>query len=150
MKSNIDGARSTANENKLVERKIYGESNICAIIVTFNIGKGLFKCFESIKHQVDEVVIVDNNSNAETIQVLNEFEKLSDVNIIYNKENRGIAAALNQGVKYAIENNYDWVITLDHDSEATENMIKKMLTIYMRIAINPLFHQGFALSFRHC
>lgn len=44
-------------------------SNICAIIVTYNIGKDLYKCFNSIVNQVDKVVIVDNGSSKETIMI---------------------------------------------------------------------------------
>ncbi len=104
------------------------KSSVCAIIVTYNVGKNLLKCFNSIYNQVNEVVIIDNGSNVETISVLNELEKIPNTNkVFYNKENLRIAAALNQGVKYAIENGYEWVVTLDHDSIATSDMIEKML-----------------------
>jgi len=89
------------------------------------------RCFDSIENQVDEVVVVDNGSDKETICVLNTLEKTRDnVKIFYNGENLGIAAAQNIGVKYAIEKKYTWILTLDHDSEATPNMVDKMLFAY--------------------
>ncbi len=39
---------------------------IGAVIVTFNIGEQLIQTVESILNQVDEVVIVDNHSSANT------------------------------------------------------------------------------------
>lgn len=42
-------------------------SKICAIIVTYNTGNNLYDCFNAIKNQVQEVIIVDNGSNCETI-----------------------------------------------------------------------------------
>lgn len=110
--------------------------NICCIIVTYNIGKNLEKCFFSIKDQVDKVVIVDNGSNSETIDYLNKIQKEYDIELILNHSNMGIAFALNQGVRYALENNYKWILTMDNDSEATKNMIKTMLSIYNNIEDN--------------
>ncbi|WP_161626392.1 glycosyltransferase family 2 protein [Caldanaerobacter subterraneus] len=115
---------------------MYDKSSICAIIVTFNIGKDLFKCFDSVKDQVNEVVIVDNGSNQETTVILNEMEKNEKVKVIYNGVNLGIAFALNQGVKYAINKGYDWVLTLDHDSKVTPGMIDKMLSAYNKLSNN--------------
>jgi rhamnosyltransferase len=40
--------------------------------------------------------------------------------LIENRENRGIAAALNTGVRWAIENKYEWVALFDQDSVVPE------------------------------
>ena len=60
--------------------------------------------------------------------MLNELEK--EVTVIYLEDNKGIASALNKGIKYSIEKGYNWILTLDHDSIITDNMIKNMLTCY--------------------
>ncbi|MGL5354437.1 MAG: glycosyltransferase [Clostridium sp.] len=112
-------------------------NNVCCIIVTYNIGSDLYKCFNSIYNQVDKVVIVDNGSDKKTIEVLNEIEKdYKDTTIVYNKDNLGIATALNQGIEYAISNNYEWVLTMDNDSEATVNMVSAMKSVYESIDAN--------------
>lgn len=109
-------------------------NNVCCIIVTYNIGKELYKCFDSIYNQVDKVVIVDNGSDNITIGVLNEIEaKNKDVTIIYNVNNEGIATALNKGIEYAMKNNYEWVLTMDNDSEATHNMVNTIKKVYESI-----------------
>ncbi|MBB6713519.1 glycosyltransferase [Clostridium gasigenes] len=108
--------------------------NVCCIIVTYNIGISFYKCFNSIYNQVDKVIVVDNGSDKNTIKVLNEIEKeYKDITIVYNKENQGIATALNQGIQYAISNNYEWVLTMDNDSEATNNMVNTMKNVYESI-----------------
>jgi len=104
------------------------KNSICAIIVTYRIGRKVMKCFDAIVNQVDEIVIVDNGSDEETISVLTEIKKENHgVKIFYNQTNLGIAAALNIGVDYAIKNGYDWILTLDHDSEAEQDMVEKLL-----------------------
>lgn len=105
-------------------------NKVCSIIVTYNIGNDFYNCFNSIINQVDKVIIVDNGSNQETKEVLKKIQLNDKVEIIYNVTNLGIAVALNQGVYYAIEKKYDWVLTMDNDSEATPNMVKSMLGWY--------------------
>ena len=53
--------------------------------------------------------------------------------IILNKENLGIATALNIGVRKALENGYEWILTMDQDSKASPDMVKKMFNVYNSI-----------------
>lgn len=106
------------------------KDKICAIIVTYNCGKEFLKTVESVKHQVDTVVIVDNGSNSNTISILNELNKEQNIKVIFCSENIGIAAALNKGVQYSIDNSYDWVLTMDHDSNLKQDMVEKLLNAY--------------------
>ena len=46
--------------------------------------------------------------------------------IILNKENLGIATALNIGVRKALENGYEWILTMDQDPEVDYNGIRKI------------------------
>ena len=108
-------------------------NSICAIIVTYNCDKNFYSCFASVYNAVSKVVIVDNGSREETLSILYDIKKKFDIELILNKENLGIASALNKGANYAIENNFDWIITLDHDSKLTNGMIGKMLNTYYSI-----------------
>ncbi len=106
------------------------KNNICAVIVTYEPNNSLIRLYNSIKEQVDEIVIVDNNScNKDSVSVLKELEN-KNISVIYNKENLGIYAALNQGVKYAIGKQYEWVLTLDQDSEFLPNTYNCLLESY--------------------
>lgn len=104
-------------------------NDICAIIVSYNCDKSIIDCINSIEKQVASIVIVDNGSASSSKEILEEIKKRG-INIIYNEDNMGIAYALNQGVTYAKEKKYSWVLTLDQDSIATEAMISNMLNVY--------------------
>lgn len=110
------------------------KTSICAVIVTYEPGLDLIRLYNSIKNQVDEILVVDNNSlSKESIQNLKTLET-DNINIIYNKTNLGIAYALNQGVKYAIsKKNYKWVLTLDQDSEFFPNTYSLLLSEYEKL-----------------
>ncbi|MCB2295323.1 glycosyltransferase family 2 protein [Clostridium algoriphilum] len=104
------------------------ENKVCAAIITYNIDEKIIEVVNSIIEQIDTIVIVDNASKKETIDILIKLNENKKVNIIFNKENCGIAKALNQGVEFAKENKCDWILTLDHDSVAEQDMIKNMLS----------------------
>jgi rhamnosyltransferase len=95
--------------------------------VTYNIGEGIHRCVGSVRGQVDEIVIVDNGSGPETIAELRKLNSGQGLQVIFNPINLGIAGALNQGVRRAKEHGHRWVLTLDHDSEATPGMVAKLL-----------------------
>lgn len=98
---------------------------ILAGIVLFNPDKRrLIENISSIISQADKVILVDNFSkNIEYIE--NSLLKIfNDIYIIKNSNNRGIAYALNQILEFAYNNNYEWCLTLDQDSVASNNLIK--------------------------
>ena len=108
---------------------------ICAIIISYNIGERIKRCITAIENQVDQVLIIDNGSNAETINQLRKVES-EKIKVIYNKSNIGIAKALNIGVEYSIKNNFYWTLTLDHDSVADKNMIFNMINTYNALTLS--------------
>ena len=103
-------------------------NSVAAVIITYNVENDFKQRINRLKGKVDEIIVVDNGSKAETINMLKELEK--EVTVIYLEDNKGIASALNKGIKYSIEKGYNWILTLDHDSIITDNMIKNMLTCY--------------------
>lgn len=106
------------------------KNSVGCVVVTYNIGKDFYKCFNSIYEQVDYVVIVDNGSNVETTRVLEELDNKENVKVVYNNENLGIATALNIGIKEILNMGYKWILTMDNDSEATIGMVDNMLQTY--------------------
>lgn len=75
----------------------------------------------AITPQVDKIVCVDNGSKN-----LGEIKEIlsSNIELIENHENLGIAAALNIIMNYAHKNNYEWFITLDQDSVCMPGLIE--------------------------
>lgn len=105
------------------------KDKVCACIITYNIDKKIIEVVNSIINQVSLVIIVDNASQPDTIEILKKLDKDDKVKIIFNKINNGIAKALNQGVELAKNQNMQWIMTLDHDSVCDKNMIKNMFKV---------------------
>lgn len=102
--------------------------NIVAIIVTYNVGNDFLNRIDTLKDKVNEIVVVDNGSNNETLKIL---DSIKDKIVLFKlNENKGIAYALNRGIEYTIDKGYQWILTLDHDSMVEAKMISNMIETY--------------------
>ena len=107
-----------------------GKVRVCAVIVTYNIGEAIHKCFDSIRGQVSHIIIVDNGSDDRTRRELRKFASVGGAELILNDSNEGIARALNQGVQRALSKGFQWFLTIDHDSEATAGLVDRLVEAY--------------------
>jgi N-acetylglucosaminyl-diphospho-decaprenol L-rhamnosyltransferase len=73
---------------------------VAAIIVTFNSEAVIGQCLDSLTKMAPQVkpVVVDNASSDQTLQVARRHALRARIQIIPNPENRGFAAAVNQGI----------------------------------------------------
>lgn len=92
-------------------------------IVLFNPEmKRLEENISSVLPQVDFLLLVDNGSS-NIGEVRSKYAKNDKIQIIRNKNNCGIATALNQIFRYASENGFSWVFTLDQDSVSVPGIV---------------------------
>ncbi|HZS51837.1 MAG TPA: glycosyltransferase family 2 protein [Bryobacterales bacterium] len=92
---------------------MYSRDLVSVTIVTYNSGRFIRRCLESLldqKYPKLEVIIIDNASTDGTADILESFEDRCLV--IYNDENLGFAAAQNQAIGLS---NGNWVLTLNPD-----------------------------------
>lgn len=111
---------------------------VAAIIVSYNPDNNLLDSVNILMKQVERIIIVDNASKQEKKKNINYIKSINKekIKIIFNEENLGIATALNIGIKEALKENYNWILTMDQDSKASYNMIEKMLEVYNNIDKN--------------
>jgi len=107
--------------------------DICAIIVTHNPDQEIEEQLNRIANQVGKIVIVDNASNSERKSKLPLICTTLSIVLIDNKQNKGIATALNQGIVWAQEHRFRWVITFDQDTLIEKNLISRLAHCYIEI-----------------
>ena len=73
---------------------------------------------------LDKLYIVDNSSN-ENSNIINKYKYNEKVKYIALNNNMGIAHALNLGLKNAIDEKFDWLLTMDQDSKFEKDNFKK-------------------------
>lgn len=95
--------------------------SVCAIFVSYNPTPDFYDNLKSIYNYVDKIIIVDNNSTEEIVDSIKIYkENFFKLDFIFNKINNGVATALNQGINYALENEYNFVLLMDQDSNFSE------------------------------
>ena len=98
---------------------------VSVTIVTYNSGRFIKRCLESVlsqRYRLKEVIVIDNASNDGTIDILEQFEDRCQIH--YNEENAGFAAAQNQAMRMACG---DWVLTLNPDVLLLPNFIQALV-----------------------
>ena len=120
--------------------------NTLVIIPNYNKLDLLKKCLYHLDNQTDKnfsVFIVDNGSDEETVRYIKEVcdENKNYYNSCLDK-NTGFAFASNVGLKYAIENNYEYSILLNNDCfvdvDSIKNLKNKIDIDKNYFAVNPL------------
>ncbi|MGA7245393.1 MAG: glycosyltransferase [Terracidiphilus sp.] len=118
------------SQNNLGTLDIHRQPHVCAAIVTYRIGTAIHRCFDSIYNQVGHVLIIDNGSDELTRRELDKLAAFDSVSLILNERNEGLAHAYNQAVQWAKIRGFRWILTLDHDSEATPGMVDKLVRVF--------------------
>lgn len=100
------------------------KSSISVVIVNWNSADDLLGCLASLEQQTlapQQIIVVDNGStdgSAERVR-----ERFRQVELIANRDNRGFAPAVNQGIEHA---RGEWVATLNNDTIADARWIERL------------------------
>jgi rhamnosyltransferase len=106
------------------------KETVCAVYVTYHPDAKFPDRVARIALQVAHIIIVDNNSNEETVRMLRALCDAENFELIENNDNLGVATALNQGARRAIELGYAWALTLDQDSWPETHLVATLIEIY--------------------
>ena len=111
-------------------KKIY----ISAIIATFNGGRYILELLESIAsqtHRVDEIVVCDDCSSDDTLDILQRF-KLKyyylNIKIIKNESQLGVTKNFSKAIKLSVG---DLIFLADQDDIWHNNKVETMLYAYI-------------------
>lgn len=100
--------------------------SISVIIPTYNRSHTIKKCLDSVFNQtykVNEIIVVDDCSTDNTIDILNSYE--DQITVLQTEINSGAQVARNKGIKAA---NSNWIAFLDSDDEWLLDKIEKQIS----------------------
>lgn len=117
--------------------------SVCAIVVAYFPDNEFTELIQGLRHQVAQVVIVDNTPDGSSAPCLKRiFDDATQVHLIENRANVGIAAALNQGLEYAQKNSFTWALTLDQDTQCYPDMADTLLSVSKACKPRPMVIGG--------
>lgn len=113
---------------------------VTCVIVCFNAGKKLARIVSLILEQVNDVIIVDNDSNKETKLMLgslmNEFP--GRVTVIFNDKNYWFGKGMNIGIESAISKGAEYILQLNDDNYLSKNSVEIMLKCFETFSDKPI------------
>ena len=105
---------------------------ICAVMVTYNPDSSLEQNIRALLPHVDKLIVVDNGSEPHARWDIRELASACDFDCIWIRENMGLAAALNSGIRQALESaDYTWIATFDHDTHVLPGFRDAMLKAFL-------------------
>jgi rhamnosyltransferase len=120
-----------ANE-ALPGARITSPQSVCAVIITYHPTPKMIENLRNVLAQVENLIVVDNGSSAEELDPVRFASQTLGFHLIENRENLGVAEALNQGVRWAKGKGYPWVILFDQDSGLTDGFVRQMFATWER------------------
>jgi GT2 family glycosyltransferase len=106
-------------------------TKVFIIIVNFNGIEDTLECLKSVKKcelkdAEYEIVVVDNGSTNNSVL---QLRKQKNITLLESKENTGFVGGNNMGIKYALENEADFIMLLNNDTTVKEDLITCLLEV---------------------
>jgi rhamnosyltransferase len=110
---------------------------LAACVILYHPDELVSNNITSYLKQIDKIYILDNSEHqAFNIQSLSAFQ--SKIIFIHNRKNEGIAQRLNQACELAIEDGFDFLLTMDQDSYFDEASIINYLNCIDAFTDKPM------------
>lgn len=106
------------------------EPNVLIVILNFNGWQETLTCVNAVLKQDYtnyHIYLVENGSKDDSIQKLKDFENHDKITYIKNPKNLGFAGGVNQGINYAIENDYEYTALLNNDATVTKDWLSILI-----------------------
>ena len=96
---------------------------LAGVVVVYNPTENLNKKIKTYLKKIDILYVIDNSLEDHSKQMI----KSQKIKYIPNRQNLGIAVALNKGAKLAYQEGYHWLLTMDQDSEFEQDNLEKLI-----------------------
>lgn len=102
--------------------------SVCIVVLNWNGWRDTLICLDSLSalsYKCFEIVVVDNGSTDESLARLEQ--RADQVTLLSTNENLGFAGGCNVGVRYALQNHYDFVWLLNNDTKVHSESLSRLL-----------------------
>lgn len=105
---------------------------VSVVIVTYNSARRIGACLDALRRStlVPEVVVVDNNSQDDTLSILSS--SYPEAIVLRSPDNRGFGQGCNLGMKYALETGAEWILQLNDDVIVSPETLSDLLAVAAR------------------
>lgn len=127
-----------------------GASSVCAVVVAFFPDRDFEEHLRGLLSQAGALVVIDNTPEAERVwRIALPRAGGKQSRLIENRDNVGVAPALNQGLEQALEWEFSWMLALDQDSRCYSDMVQTLSCVYAACEVKPVVIGGNYLDTRN-
>ncbi len=101
-------------------------SSTLAVVLSYRPEASIVQNIEALLLQVSRVVVVDNESSEQSKIILATLDQ-TKVALIFNDENKGVAEGFNQGIRWGLEQGFEYFLLMDQDSFPKPGMVEVLL-----------------------
>jgi len=107
-------------------------NRLAIMVITWNNADDATECLDSLSKQTKQditLLIIDNDSKPETVTRLQDYVAHNegiDIQLIQTGYNGGTAGGFSAGAQWAIDNNYDYIGTLNADAVADSHYVQAL------------------------
>ncbi len=105
---------------------------IAAVVIFYNPDVKALNNLKSYINNIDKLYAIDNSDLILNSLFKKKLAAINKVVYIQNKSNLGIGVAINIGVKRAIEDGYEYLLTMDQDSYFEKDALKILFNFIER------------------
>ena len=120
----------SSEENALIHGTHLPRSSLLVLVCTYNERQNLSELFAKIDLTIPgvAVLVVDDNSPDGTADWVEQFShQRSGTYLIKRSGKLGLGTAIREGMQYAIEHRFDWLLNLDADLSHDPQAMTKLL-----------------------
>lgn len=112
--------------------RVEGTENVAAVVVTYNPGDRFNTLMDALRPRVGGIWVIDNGSRQPGLDRVQSCRTDGSgdgavVELILNPNNRGLAAAQNQGITAVMDAGFKWVLLMDQDGVPDTDMVPELL-----------------------
>ncbi len=101
-------------------------SRFLTALPVFNEVKSVCPVLDKVAHYSDDMLVVDDGSTDGTLELLRQR---NDITLVEHKTNQGYGGALITAFEYAVENEYDILVTIDCDGQHEPELIRSFVAL---------------------
>jgi len=99
------------------------KSKVAAVVILYHPSDVVYENIESYREQVD-ILFVYDNSESKNFSLVEKLRYKQNITYIDNLTNKGVAEVLNKAAEKAFDLGYDFLLTMDQDSNAPKDLVK--------------------------
>ena len=107
---------------------MYKNKSIVVVVPAYNEETQIGRVIETMPEYVDKIVIIDDVSNDNTVNIVENHSKMNDkIKLIQHEKNQGVGGAIASGYKWARDNDYDVAVVMAGDGQMNPNDLSNIL-----------------------